>query len=119
MFLRFSLLFAIIIQTSIVSAQDIQTGSFRITSTSEEILGKATASDFEKQLDIDEEIQWQVYVPKTYDPYNPPGILLYQTYKNYSGMRRGKIEDPTGWKSAMDERNMILIRIISKGGEYP
>lgn len=103
--------FAIFVQTSIVCAQDIQTGSFKITSTSEVILGKEMASDFDRQLDIDEEIKWQVYVPKTYDPANPPGVLLYQVYD--SGMK-----DPTGWKSAMDERNMILIRIIGKGGEY-
>ena len=52
--------FAIFVQTSIVCAQDIQTGSFKITSTSEVILGKEMASDFDRQLDIDEEIKWQV-----------------------------------------------------------
>lgn len=112
MHLKPILLFAIIaifVQTSIVCAQDVQTGSFKITSTSETILGKETASGFERQLDIDEEIKWQVYVPEIYDPANPPGVLLYQFYG------RG-IEDPRGWKSAMDERNMILIRIIGKGG---
>ena len=114
----FFTIFAILVQTSVVWAQDVQTGSFRITSTSEAILGKEMASDFKKQLKIDEEINWQVYVPESYDPANPPGILLYQTYRSYSGVRRGKIADPTGWKLVMDRKNMILIRIIGKGGEY-
>lgn len=97
---------------SIVRAQDVQTGSFEITTTSEAILGKDVASGFAEQLDIDEDVTWSVYVPETYDPENPPGVLLFQLYD--SGM-----DDPTGWKTAMDERNMILIRIIGKGGEYP
>ncbi|MDG1709406.1 MAG: hypothetical protein P8H03_11625 [Emcibacteraceae bacterium] len=115
MLLKPTFLFAIFVMfilNSITYAQDVQTGSFRITSTSEVILGKEMASDFEKQIAIDEEINWWTYVPKTYDSDNPPGILLYQTY-------RSNTEDPTGWKTAMDERNMILIRIIGKGGEYP
>lgn len=105
-------IFAIFIQASIAYAQEVQTGSFRITSTSEALLGKEMATDFEQQIDIDEEINWWVYVPEAYDPANPPGILLYQVYLSNT-------EDPTGWKSAMDERNMILIRLIGKGGEYP
>jgi hypothetical protein len=103
---------AVFVQNSSVYAQDGQTGSFKITSTSEAILGKEMASDFEERIAIDEEINWWTYVPKAYDPANPPGILLYQTYLSNT-------EDPTGWKSAMDDRNMILIRIIGKGGEYP
>lgn len=115
MILKTSTFFAIfltIVQTTIVYAQDFQTGSFRITTTSEEILGKESALNFKKQIAIDEEINWWVYVPKNYDPANPPGVLLFQTY-------RSDTSDPTGWKSAMDERNMIMIRIIGKGGEYP
>lgn len=113
--LKSTILFTIItafIQFSMAYAQDVQTGSFRITSTSEAILGKETATQFEMNLDIDEEVSWNVYVPESYDPANPPGVLLYQIYGS-------ETDDPTGWKTAMDERNMILIRIIGKGGMYP
>lgn len=115
MFLKTTFFFSIIvifIQNSIAYSQEVQTGSFIITSTTEAILGKETAESYKKILDLDEEIKWSVYVPKTYNPSNPPGILLYQLYG------RGT-EDPTGWPTAMDDRNMILIRIIGKGGEYP
>lgn len=105
-------IFSFLSQSSISFSQDIQTGSFRITSTSGEILGEETAIDYKARIDVDEEINWWTYVPESYDPSNPPGILLYQTYTSNR-------EDPTGWKAAMDERNMILIRIIGKGGEYP
>ncbi|MCP5381971.1 MAG: hypothetical protein H6912_06340 [Kordiimonadaceae bacterium] len=102
----------IFMQSTIVNAQTVQTGVFTITSTSEKILGKENANEFKKILDIDEEITWSVYVPETYDPGIPPGILLFQFYTN-------KIEHPIGWDTAMEERNMILISIVGKGGEYP
>lgn len=108
----FTIMIVFIMQSTIANAQDVQTGSFTITSTSEAILGKETASNYKNILDIDEEIKWNVYVPKSYDPTNPAGILLFQLYS--SGM-----DDPIGWDSAMDEKNMVLVRIISTGGEYP
>lgn len=115
MYLKFniiSVIFTLFLSVLVANAQEVDTGSFTIVSTSEAILGKETASGFEDYLDIDEDITWSVFVPETYDPANPPGVLLFQLYGS-------EVEDPTGWQTAMEERNMILIRIIGKGGEYP
>ncbi len=115
MYYKFNIIsafFALILSGFVANAQEVNTGSFRITSTSEAILGKETADSFAEYLDIDEEVTWNVFVPENYDPANPPGVLLFQLYGS-------EIEDPTGWQTAMEERNMILIRLIGKGGEYP
>ncbi len=107
-----SMIFALILSGLVANAQEVNTGSIRITSTSEAVLGKETANSFAEHLDIDEEVTWNVFVPENYDPANPPGVLLFQFYGS-------EVDDPNGWQTAMEERNMVLIRIIGKGGEYP
>ncbi len=89
-------------------AQEPETGSIRLSATSTEILGAEVANQYAAVLPIDEEINWLVYVPANYDPANPPGVLLYQNYG-------GNTAEPTGWKAALDEKNMILVRLYVRG----
>ncbi len=97
-----------ILQPAALWAQDVATGSIMLKSTSEEILGKELADQYKTVVDIDEELTWLVYVPENYDPENPPGVLLYQNYS-------AETSEPTGWKAALDEKNMMLIRIFVRG----
>lgn len=93
---------------SIALTQNVKVGSFKLQSTSEEILGQEAAEQFESILELDEKITWRVYVPEDYDENNPPGILLYQIYG-------GTFEEPIGWKSALNEKNLILVRVTHNG----
>ncbi|MDA0706991.1 MAG: hypothetical protein O2907_10160 [Proteobacteria bacterium] len=56
-------------------AQDELTGMFRLTRTTTDILGPATAQSLNEVIMVDEELQWQVYVPENYDRNNPPGRI--------------------------------------------
>ncbi|MBL4602503.1 MAG: hypothetical protein JKY84_07150 [Emcibacteraceae bacterium] len=89
-------------------AQEEKVGAFKITSTSLDILGDELATNFEKILDKSKKLTWQIYVPKSYDPSLPSGILLFQTY----GERH---REPRGWKSVMEEKNLIFVRIYTGG----
>lgn len=100
-------IFILFILTPTVQAQDVKVGSFKISSTSRQILGEELSSSFDKVLKKDEQVTWQVYVPETYDPSLPAGILLFQNY--------GALREPVGWKTVMENRNLILVRISVSG----
>ncbi|MCP5381119.1 MAG: hypothetical protein H6912_02000 [Kordiimonadaceae bacterium] len=89
---------------SVSYAQDNKTGSFLLKSTSADIIGEEAAEQYKVRLDPHEEITWQIYVPENYDPSNPPGVLLYQTYGTGPN-------DPLGWRAALEEKNLILVRL--------
>jgi hypothetical protein len=58
----------------------------------------------------DEAIEWQVYVPETYDPEHPAGILTY-----ISPTQKGSI--PPQWKTLLDEQNLIWIGANNSGNK--
>lgn len=85
-----------------------QTGRFEITTTSAEVLGEELASTYGELLDTDEKIKWTIYIPVNYDPSAPPGILIHMTDNNMAKI-------PFGWKSVMDEKNLIFISLNKAG----
>ena len=58
-------------------AQDKMTGSFRMSHTTVEVFDPATAEAVSTVIPQDEEVQWQVFVPETYDPSKPPGVFIF------------------------------------------
>ena len=83
-------------------AQDELTGMFRLSRTTTDILGAPTAQSLSEVAALDEQLQWQVYVPDNYQRSRPPGVFVFV--------------DPDGWGGIPDQfrqlfmaRNMIWI----------
>ena len=79
-----------------------QLGEFSVSATLPELVGAESASRFEDVVDTDEAIEWEIYVPETYDPEEPAGLMVY-----ISPMDTGRI--PPSWKGVMESRNLIWI----------
>jgi len=90
------------------AATDIQTGEFSSSASIVELLGESTASGYASIMPIDELIEWQVYVPESYDPEKPAGLLVYISPTN-----SGQI--PPGWKTLMDRFNLIWVAADDSG----
>jgi predicted peptidase len=59
-------------------------------------------------IKAEEEITWKMYVPQTYDPQKPPGLMVY-----ISPTPKGWM--PRKWQSVMDEKNLIWISANESG----
>lgn len=88
---------------AVAAADDeAQTGEFRLTRSLADVVGVASARNAEAVLPPDQPISWEVYVPDSYDPDRPPGLMVY-----ISPTQSGEI--PRGWKTVMDDRNLIYV----------
>jgi len=87
---------------SAVEAQSPLTGMFRLTHTTPEIVGPQTAQELSEVIAIDEELQWQVYVPEKYQRQKPPGIFIFIDPKGWGGM-------PDELRPVIDRHNLIWI----------
>ena len=93
------------VSASAAVASDVDaavTGHWVLASTPAEIAGAATAATVETVLPPDETVEWQVYVPATYDREKPAGLLVY-----VSPIQSGAI--PRGWSEVLDRHNVIWI----------
>jgi len=85
-----------------------RTGEFRLTSTLAEVVGEDSARNAEKIIAPDEAITWDIYVPENYQVGKPAGLMVYISPTSSGAL-------PRGWKSVMDERNMIWIAAQDSG----
>ncbi len=88
----------------------VKSEEFKISSTVVELLGQTFAQSFEQILPGDTPIEWAVYVPDSYDPKMPAGILVFISANN-----SGKI--PGDWKKLMDTKNLIWIGANRSGNK--
>lgn len=88
----------------------IQVGLFDIKRTASELVDPETVATMSDILDADAKINWQVYVPETYDSSKPSGILVYVSPKP-----RGQM--PNGWRPLFDEENLIFISADQSGNK--
>jgi predicted esterase len=112
-FLR-NITLSLLLITTLTVANDtvVSTGSFRITGTLTEITGEASARAAEVAIPIDERISWEVFVPESYSPDNPPGLLVY-----ISPAPSGKILYK--WKPVLNDQNLIWIAANNSGNKVP
>jgi len=87
---------------SAVHAQEHLTGMFRLDHTSSEILGPGTAQAISKAVPVDEELQWQVYVPESFTTDRPPGVFVFIDPDGWGGM-------PDQWRQVFENSNLIWI----------
>ena len=83
-------------------AEDPFTGTLRLGYTTSDVVGAQTATALAEIFPLDEELQWQVYVPESYNAANPPGVLVFIDPNGYGEM-------PDEWRSVFDRRNLIWI----------
>jgi hypothetical protein len=83
-------------------AQERETGSFRMSSNTTDVLGAAMAEGVTTFIALDEEVQWQVFVPETYDPSRPPGVFVFIDPDGWGGM-------PDQYRQLFTNRNMIWV----------
>lgn len=87
-----------------------QTGSFEISATPTEIVGPEAAANFAAIVPPGKSINWQIVVPETYDPSDPPGLLIY-----ISPSDSGRL--PRQWNGLADTHNLIWAAADQSGNE--
>jgi predicted peptidase len=85
-------------------------GEFVHKATLAEIFGEYAASNFYGSFEPDEKIEFQLFVPQSYDASRPAGIFVF-----VSPSPIGKI--PEGWKSVLDSSNLIWISVNKSGNK--
>lgn len=91
-----------------VVAESIRSGEIGLSIKLEELVGKDSAAHVARTLAADAVIDWAIYVPDNYNPQRPAGLMVYISPSN-SG------EIPQGWKSVMNEHNLIWIAANDSG----
>ena len=93
-----------------VQAQEVLTGMFRLSQTTTEVVGPQMAQALAEIIAIDEELQWQVYVPEPYRPDRPPGIFMFvDPHRLYIG---------SAGSGTLVAINVLLTRNTFAGGVY-
>lgn len=88
---------------SILAKEQIaKTGSFEILSSSGQLLDAETAAGFSELLETNEQITWKVYVPETYDPLKPVGLLVYFNNRDQSYISEN-------WEQLFENENLIWV----------
>lgn len=80
----------------------VKTGAFAMLATPAEIFGPDSAANFASIIPVDEAISWQITVPASYDPENPPGLLVYISPSNSGDL-------PRKWNGLPESHNLIWI----------
>jgi predicted esterase len=88
----------------------VVTGHRVLTSTLAELASEAAAAQVESVLPPHENIEWQMYVPPTYDRGTPAGLLVY-----VSPTQSGEI--PRSWSAVLDRHNVIWIAANRSGND--
>lgn len=90
-----------------------RTGFFATEITVLELLGEEGAASVSDVLDADDKLKWEIYVPKTYAPDKPVGVIVFTTYSNsWGGSTRS-------YNDVLDDRNLIWAGVIGAGDKKP
>ena len=87
-------------------------GFFNLIKTSNEVLGEGDAGRLNPVLLATEQVEWRVYVPRSYDPASPPGVLVFISSIDWGGI-------PKEWQPVMEKKNLIWISASAAGSEAP
>lgn len=106
----FGLMSTAIAQTE---GEEPQTGYFETETTVLELLGEKGAASLSDVFDPDEVLKWKIYVPKTYTPTKPAGVIVYVTFSNsWGGSRRA-------YNDVLDDSNLIWAGVVGAGDKKP
>lgn len=90
-----------------------RTGFFETETTPLELLGPEGAASLSEIFAADEKLKWKIYVPKTYTPAKPVGVIVHVTHSNsWGGSTRA-------YNDVLDEKNLIWAGVIGAGDKKP
>lgn len=95
-----------------VETAPVRTGYFSVTLTPIDLFGEAGAATLAEVFEADEELDWQLYVPPTYDATKPAGAIVYVSPRSSGG-------PPKAWNELLAERNLIWIGARNAGNDVP
>ena len=101
-------LISLLVGPSVVAEDSIRKGEFDITSSLTRLAGDTTARAVEDVFSPDEPITWTLFVPESYLPEKPAGLMVY-----ISPTKSGKI--PQKWKTILDKYNIIWVAANGAG----
>ena len=85
-------------------AQEQPTGMFRLTRSPAEIESPEFAAALDEFIGKDEQLQWQIFVPDSYNPQRPAGIFVYLDPDGHGRM-------PDEWRQVFTNHNMIWVGV--------
>ena len=90
-----------------------RTGYFRTNMTTVELLGADGAKSVANVLEPDEKLEWQLYVPHSYDPSRPAGVLVFVSPSaSWSGSSKS-------YNDLLEEKNLIWAGVLRAGDATP
>jgi hypothetical protein len=105
---KFSLAWLAILCALSAAHADSPGREYTRTATTADLVDESSLAFFGGVIDADTPIEWQLYVPASYDPGRPVGLMVY-----VSPTSSGRI--PPGWKPVMAEKNLIWIAANKSG----
>jgi len=105
-----ALVVAFFLSCASAAASEVQYGQFEVTFTAAELMDSATMDTVAEFMDVNEDITWKMYVPETYDPAVPAGLMVYISPSQEGWM-------PRRWQSVIDDENLIWISANASGNE--
>lgn len=122
MHLRLSLMVLLLPVATLAAAQDaagpgseaaaVRTGFYSVSLTPTTLFGESGAATMADVFGADEELEWQLYVPPSYDASQPAGAIVYVSPWSSGG-------PPKAWNALLDERNLIWIGAQNAGNDVP
>lgn len=98
-FYKLIIIYLLSFYVSIANSQE--TGEFTKDATLNEVLG-TSAKDYTQFINEDETLTWEIYVPETYDPSKPAGVMVFAGSPNF-------VRPPVGWLSVIKDKNLIWV----------
>jgi dienelactone hydrolase len=83
-------------------------GELRLVATAQELLGDEATAWFGSALDPDEVNEWALYVPDSYDPESPAGLLVFISPGDSGRM-------PGSYRQVLGDNNLIWIGANQSG----
>lgn len=90
--------------------RNIRRGVFAVEHKLAEFVDQETLDSVTHFIAADEAISWSIYVPESYDPDRPAGLIVY-----ISPMQKGWM--PRHWREVIDEKNLIWIGADNSGND--
>ena len=90
-----------------------RTGFFRVASTTPALLGVDGAGTVADVLAPDEELKWQLYVPRSYDASKPAGVLVFISPSDSWG------GSSKSYNPVLEENNLIWAAPLAAGDKTP
>lgn len=94
------------------TAAPARTGFYSVSLTLAALFGETGAATMSEVFDAHEVLEWQLYVPPTYDASKPAGAVVYVSPWSGGG-------PPKAWNDLLGERNLIWIGARNAGNEAP